>query len=103
MSLGWPGKASASSKFSDHLTCGKGDYILYLTNVYYHKGLINLEEVCLDSTVLEATLGHDSGREETRSFWFQRDIRGRRLQYAGKQNILSLCITHAQECISLIK
>lgn len=45
-----------------------------MINVYYHKRLINLKEVCLHSTVLEATLGHDSGREETWRFWVQWDI-----------------------------
>lgn len=82
MSLGWPGKASASSKISvyfcsSHMHVEKVlNSIVYVINVYYHKRLINLEEVRLDSAVLEATLGHDSGREETWSSWFQRDISG---------------------------
>lgn len=45
-----------------------------MINVYYHKRLINLKEVSLHSTVLEATLGHDSGREETWRLWVQWDI-----------------------------
>lgn len=51
-----------------------------------YKRLINLQELCLHSTVLEATLVHDSGGEQSWSFWVQWDISGWRRQYAGKPN-----------------
>lgn len=77
-SLGWPGKLQHPSRFlfyPDHLArVNKITTFLYMIKVYYHKRLIHLKEVCLHSTVLEATLGHDSGREETWRFWVQWDI-----------------------------
>lgn len=58
---------------------------------------INLQKVCLHSTVLEATLGHDSGREKSWRFWIQWDISGWRLQDADKH-----IKTLSRERISLI-
>lgn len=58
----------------------------------------NLQEVGLYSTVLEATLAHDSGREKSRRFWVQWDVSSRGLQDPDKQSriICELCFVIEQ-------
>lgn len=59
---------------------------LQTADAWVYKRLLNLQEVCLHSAELEATLGHDSGGEQSWSFRVQWDISGWSLQYAGKPN-----------------
>lgn len=62
------------------------------------KRLTNLQKVCLHSTVPEATLGHDSGRQQCWRFWFQWDISGWRLQDADKHIKKKYCKISLLHC-----